>query len=67
MTIVVRLKPGETTAKLIARFQKATAPDLEKMKTQKGFVSKTEKRLLAEKEKERKIRKMERLQKEGLI
>ncbi|MBI4036121.1 30S ribosomal protein S21 [Candidatus Daviesbacteria bacterium] len=64
--IIVKAKPGESTDKLIKRFQRATSQDVKGFKERKAFISKTEERLLAEKEKRRKIAKLKRLQELGI-
>ncbi|MBI2601401.1 30S ribosomal protein S21 [Candidatus Daviesbacteria bacterium] len=65
--VFVKAKPNESTDKLIARFKRKVQDDLADYKKRQHFVSKTEERLIAEKEKKRKIAKLKRLQEKGLI
>lgn len=65
--IIVRAKPGESADKLIKRFERAVKEFKEGIRKPKVFISKTEKRLEAEKEKARKIKKLEALREKGII
>lgn len=67
MAIIVKARHGESTDKLIKRFEREVKEFREENSKRKVFVSETEKKLAAEKEKQRKIKKLEALRDKGII
>lgn len=67
MPIIVKARPGEKQDRLIARFKMATKAELEEMKTRQYFVSETEKKQEAIRQKFRKIREFEKRERLGMM